>query len=131
MIYLIVGICGIFGALLRYGIGVAVVGEGLASVWATLPVNLSGSLILAAFLCYAEAAGTRLHPWVKAGFGTGFLGAFTTFSTLSMELVHFLNQGQLLYAVLYGMASLWGGLGAAWLGWSLMSRAAAVKGGVS
>ncbi|WP_438449287.1 fluoride efflux transporter CrcB [Gorillibacterium sp. sgz5001074] len=122
MVYLIVGLAGICGALLRYGIGLGVAREGLSSIWATLPINLLGSFVLAGFLCYAESAGSRLHPWVKAGFGTGFLGAFTTFSTFSMETVRLLTAGQAGYAVLYVLASLWGGLAAAWLGWKAVSR---------
>lgn len=129
MVYWIVGAAGVCGALLRYGIGIAVVQDGGSSIWATLPINLSGSLVLAGFLCYAEAAGERLHPWIKAGIGTGFLGAFTTFSTLSMELVRLLDAGRIYAAGLYGMGSLWGGLAAAWLGWTMVNRFLASRSG--
>jgi fluoride exporter len=118
MIYLIVGLAGVFGALARYGIGFLVVHDGVSSIWATLPINLCGCFILAAFNQYTESIRPHTHPWVKAGFGTGFLGAFTTFSTFSLEMVHFLLSSQWEYAVLYFLVSLWGGLAAAGLGFA-------------
>lgn len=122
MIYIIVGAAGILGALLRYGIGLLVVQAGLDTVWGTLPINWAGSFILAGFLCYAETSRRGVHPWVKAGFGTGFLGAFTTFSTFSMETVRMLQDGAYGGAVLYITASLVGGLAFAWLGWTISKR---------
>lgn len=118
MIYMVVGIAGVFGALSRYGIGLAVANVwGLSSIAATLPINLAGSLLLGWFFTYAGIAGT-IPPWFRAGFGTGFIGAFTTFSTFSMETVLLIEHGLWLKAGLYIFSSLWGGLLAAWAGQS-------------
>lgn len=122
MIYLIVGIAGVFGALSRYGIGLAVSNLwGLSSIAATLPINLAGSFVLGWLLTYAGITG-NMHPWIRIGFGTGFIGAFTTFSTFSMETVLLLEHGLWLKAFLYIFCSLWGGLLAAWGGNRLAYR---------
>lgn len=120
MVYLIIGLAGVCGALLRYAAGLLVLHAGLASVWATLPVNLTGCFLLGAFTSYQENMHPSLHLWIKAGIGTGFLGAFTTFSTFSLESVNLLINGMVLPAALYVLASLTGGLAAAWLGWSFV-----------
>lgn len=122
MVYLIIGLAGVCGALLRYMAGLLVTHAGLASVWATLPVNLSGCFLLGAFNCYGETVRPELHPWIKAAIGTGFLGAYTTFSTFSLESMNLLRSGQYMPASLYFLASLWGGLAAAWVGWSIVTR---------
>jgi fluoride exporter len=122
MIYFIIGLAGICGALLRYGIGLLVIQAGLLTLWATLPVNLTGSFMLGAFACYSETIQPKLHPWIKAGVATGFLGAFTTFSTFSLESMNLLRSAQYLPAALYIIISLWGGLGSAWAGWAVITR---------
>lgn len=122
MIYLIVGAAGICGAILRYAIGLWVVHAGLHPIWATLPINLAGSLILGAFTAYGTVRNPGLHPWVKAGFGTGFIGAFTTFSTFSVELMRLLQNGRLLDAALYLLVSLTGGFLFVWVGWTLLDN---------
>jgi fluoride exporter len=120
MIYFIVGLAGICGALLRYGIGSYVVESGVISIWATLPINVAGCLILGAFTAYHTQINLKLHPWIKAGFGTGFVGSFTTFSTFSVESYKLLQAHSYGVAACYVLLSLWGGLGGAWLGWKAL-----------
>lgn len=57
----------------------------------TVVVNLGGTLALA-LLVVAEAAGAVSDRWVVV-VGTGFLGAFTTFSTWMVESVHLGREG--------------------------------------
>lgn len=122
MIYLIVGLAGVLGALLRYGVGL-----GFAACWqtppflATLAINLTGCAILGWFNGFLEGR-PRLHPWWKAGFGTGFVGSYTTFSTFSYEMFTLLRSGAYGNACLYGMGSLCGGLLMAWVGYRSAAR---------
>ena len=52
--------------------------------WGTFIVNVSGSFLLGLFV---TLLGERfaVAPWVRASLTIGFLGAYTTFSTLSLE----------------------------------------------
>lgn len=119
MVYMIVGLAGVMGALLRYGVGLL-----FAAWWqtppslATLAINLSGCALLGWFWRLMERH-PRMHPWWKAGFGTGFVGSYTTFSTFSYETFTLLHDGSYGSAFLYCMASLWGGLFMAWIGYRI------------
>ena len=83
-----IGLGGAIGAALR-----AMVGKWIPSVefpWATLLVNVSGSLLLAATLSSMPADS----DFVKAIAGAGFCGAFTTFSTFILEVVILYREGK-------------------------------------
>jgi CrcB protein len=122
MVYVIVGMAGVLGAWLRYAIG-SFVHEGwsLSFPLGTLLINWLGCLLLGWFL-------TRVNqflpapPWLRAGFGSGFIGSFTTFSTFSYETVNLLHKGFWALAVSYVLLSLWGGLLMAWGGRWIATR---------
>ncbi|KGN30907.1 hypothetical protein N802_05785 [Knoellia sinensis KCTC 19936] len=79
----------------------------------TLTVNVLGSLILG-LLVGAAVDGS----WM-ALLGTGFCGAFTTFSTLALELQDAVTDDRQQHAVVNVVLHLVLGVGAAWLGWWL------------
>lgn len=81
---LLVGLGGVFGASARYGVGTRLPGPR-----ATLVVNVLGSVALGAVV----AAGASGRPALVAG--TGFCGAFTTFSSFAVEVVDRLERGDL------------------------------------
>lgn len=98
------------------GGAVGAVGRALAGELLPLPgpattllVNVTGALALGALLARVRS------PIVRAGLGTGVLGAWTTFSTLAVELVDLLGTDPVL-AVGYAAASLVGGVAGARLG---------------
>jgi CrcB protein len=117
-----VGLFGVVGALLRYGTGIAVQGW-----WAqpfplgTLLVNYAGCLVLGWYSAWASAQ-PRLPAWVRVGFGTGFVGSFTTFSTFSVETVALFQAHREALGLLYVALSFAGGLAFAWAGTSLSER---------
>jgi len=114
-----VGLFGMLGACLRYTIGLAAV-QWLTSPfpWGTLIINLLGSLILGWFTAWI-AARPSFPAWLRLGFGTGFVGAFTTFSTFSMETVLLMQQDRIGLAGCYVIISILGGLACAGLGFLL------------
>jgi CrcB protein len=83
---LVIAAGGALGALSRYGLGVLVAERLGSTVLATFAVNISGALALGVFIGLMEgrwSAPGLAHPAVAVG----FLGAYTTFSTLMLETV--------------------------------------------
>jgi CrcB protein len=95
---LIVGAGGFFGAISRYL--VARLTSGLLGSFplGTLLVNVSGSFLIALIL-YSASFGTYLISPEFRNFATiGFIGAFTTMSTLAYETFHFTELSDYLMA---------------------------------
>ena len=79
-----IGVAGALGALARYGLEGWVSRRAGSFPWGTFVVNVSGSFLLGLLV---TLLGERfaVAPWVRASLIIGFLGAYTTFSTLSLE----------------------------------------------
>jgi len=79
-----IGAAGALGALARYGLDGWVSRRAASFPWGTFVVNVSGSFLLGLLV---TLLGERfaVAPWVRASLTIGFLGAYTTFSTLSLE----------------------------------------------
>ncbi len=107
MIYLFVGIAGSLGAILRYLIGISLFTHS-SFPYATLCINLIGSFLLA-WLTTRFFKRTSLSPVMKTAIATGFVGSFTTFSTLSVETVQLFQTGAIGLGVLYVTISMIGG----------------------
>jgi CrcB protein len=110
-----VGVAGAAGAVTRYAIGRAV--GSTRWPWVTLSVNLSGSFLLAVLL--TVAMHRRVPAGLAAAAGAGFLGAYTTFSTLEWEAFLLGREGRTAAAVTYVAVSVGGGLAAAVLGYGV------------
>ena len=106
-----VGVAGVIGALLRYFAGMFVHMWAIAGVFplGTLLVNVVGCLALG---WLAEFVGQKpsMPDWFRVGLGTGLIGSFTTFSTFSVEMVELVESGHWIFAILYIVSSLVGGL---------------------
>ncbi|WP_370224837.1 CrcB family protein [Cytobacillus sp.] len=118
MVYLWVGAAGFLGASLRYSTGVFLFHENAVFPFATLTVNLLGSFLLA-WLMTGMLVRFSLPAHLKTALGTGFVGSFTTFSTLSVETVTLFLDGKTALAVLYIAASIFGGLWMSRLGFQV------------
>ena len=109
---------GAFGATARYLVSLYVPkADGLP--WPTLSVNLLGAFLLGLLLERIVISGPD-HGWhrlARLHFGTGFLGAFTTYSSFAVETVLLAHDGRLGIAVAYLVVTLFGGvvLSAAWI----------------
>ncbi|MEP7192470.1 MAG: fluoride efflux transporter CrcB, partial [Actinomycetota bacterium] len=82
--------------------------------WGTFAVNVTGSLILGLITGAVTAGGAS--PQVQLAVGTGFCGALTTYSTFSYETLRLLEGDARLFAAANVVASIVGGVGAAFLG---------------
>lgn len=116
MTYWLVGIGGMAGAMLRYGIGLAVpAAVGSAFPYAILTINWSGSFLLV-LLLQVTASGGRINERLRLMLGTGFLGGYTTFSAFSYDTFRYLQEAKWMLAGGYAGATFAGGLLFAWLG---------------
>lgn len=94
---------GALGSVARYLLGAGVGGRAPGFPWATLAINVSGSLLLA-FLA-AVLVAPAAPPALRAGLTTGFCGGYTTFSTFSHETLALVEQGSHARAAAYVAAS--------------------------
>ncbi|WP_159820130.1 fluoride efflux transporter CrcB [Colwellia sp. 20A7] len=97
-LYAFVALGGACGASLRFYISQLVLnwlGKGFP--FATLMVNITGSFIMGLLyqLIEHEILDINVH---RTLIGIGFLGAFTTFSTFSLDSLLLIQQGDLLKA---------------------------------
>lgn len=107
---------GAIGASLRWGLGTWMVGRtGPGFPWHTMLINISGAFLLGVLVALSLEKGV-IGSDLRLFLGTGLLGGFTTFSTLSYESIALMQDG--LWAA--GLANMFGsgiaGLVAAWLG---------------
>lgn len=109
-----VAIGGFLGGITRYELSVLLGDDGI------LYANLIGSFLLA-FITYYFIERGLLAAWLNAGIGTGFIGAFTTFSSLATTIVKLESQG-VIVSICYFLVSSLGGLTLALLGFMLARK---------
>jgi fluoride exporter len=112
---------GMIGATLRYKLATLIHVPAGGFPWATFWTNVSGSFVLGFLLVMLIE---RFPPtrYARAFAGTGVLGAYTTFSTFSVETDVLVKDGHTGVAVAYVVASLVVGLAAVWAGVWLSRR---------
>ncbi|MFD2670248.1 fluoride efflux transporter CrcB [Marinicrinis sediminis] len=107
-----VAVGGFWGAMARYFVSQSMAKRFPKGIpYGTLSVNLIGSF------CLGWLLGSVGHEGWIAGAGTGFLGAFTTFSTLYAELVQMIMKQQWVRFLLYTVITYSLGIGLAYLGY--------------
>lgn len=113
---LLVALGGGIGAWLRFAIGRLI---GLSAFpWATLSVNLIGSLAMGLLAGWLARHGQGGESW-RLLLGVGLMGGFTTFSAFSLELVAMIQRGDAATAALYAAGSVIGGIAGLYAGLAL------------
>lgn len=109
-------VAGALGALARYGL------EGLISrrfpglfPWGTLVVNVTGSFLLGLLFALLTEHLT-VAAWLRTALMIGFVGAYTTFSTFTLETFRLLEDRAYLLAGGYASASFFLGIAAVYGG---------------
>jgi CrcB protein len=107
---------GAAGALFRFWVSSGVyqlLGRGFP--YGTLAVNVLGSLVMG-FLYVLFLERLSASPELRGALLIGFLGAFTTFSTFSIETLNLIEQAELLKAGLNAVLSVCICILACWFG---------------
>ena len=105
---------GCLGGLARYATVRAWPVHAGAFPWPTLAVNLTGALLLAVLLVFAGQVWQSRYA--RPLLGTGFCGAFTTFSSVVVDSDRLFARGTPGLALGYLVASFLGGLVVAFAG---------------
>jgi len=102
-------VAGSLGAAARYGLDGFVAGRvGTGFPWGTFAVNMTGSFALG--LVYSLLLERlTVDPSMRLAITTGFIGSYTTFSTLSLETVRLVQNGYWVGAVANSFGSIVGG----------------------
>jgi len=110
-----VGLAGAFGAVARYILG-RFVAERVTSQYpiGTFLINVTGAFVIGLF--FALVAHKLMSPTLQLVLATGFLGGYTTFSTMSWEGTQLARGGSTRSSIIYLGGSMLVGLLAAFLG---------------
>ena len=106
-LFLLVFLGGGIGACLRHAVNLLVPRiAGLNFPWATLTVNVTGSLLmglLAGYLAFRGGGGLTQHA--RLFLATGVLGGYTTFSAFSLDTALLFERGAAGQAAAYMLGS--------------------------
>jgi fluoride exporter len=115
---------GCAGGAARYGMDVTWPAGPGDFPWTIFAINTSGAFVLA--LVIVAAADVVPSRYLRPLAGTGFCGAFTTFSSIAVTVDELVAHGHQALAAAYLTASIGAGLAAGWLG---LAAGRAVAGG--
>ena len=110
------GSCGLVGVFARYGLNSFAVNIlGFEFPAATIVINILGSFLIGlTFVAGSEAL--VISEDMRIVLMAGLLGGFTTFSAFSLEAVGLFTAGRYVFAGLYVLLSIGGGISATLLG---------------
>ncbi|MCM3785594.1 fluoride efflux transporter CrcB [Neobacillus mesonae] len=110
-----VGVGGFLGTISRYGIQHLFGPVETVFPLAVWLINIAGCFFLGWFFTVTPTKW-EIKPELRLLIGTGFTGAFTTFSSFSVDFVHLISIGELVLALLYVVLSIVIGLLMSYIG---------------
>jgi len=115
-IYLYIAAGGAFGAVARFFLSTWVYNRTQQNFpYGTFLVNLVGCFLLGLFYTIFLQK-SAVNPQIRSMITVGFLGAFTTFSTFSLETLNIIKEGNIGIGLLYVGSSIFLGILFVWLG---------------
>lgn len=101
MLYLYISIGGALGAFFRYTLSVFITSFfGKSFPYDTIFINILGSFFIGFFLVYIKNS-MIYSPELKSFFVIGLLGAFTTFSTFTFDIITFIENFDFINCFIY------------------------------
>ncbi|MCY9694184.1 fluoride efflux transporter CrcB [Paenibacillus alginolyticus] len=107
VVALVIG--GFIGTILRYATGDFIPPLPNGFPLGILIINFLGCFLLGWFFT-VTLERWNIRPAIRLGLGTGVIGAFTTFSTFSVQTVDLMQHGHFFVAALYVLLSIIGGI---------------------
>src|SRR5829696_4712426 len=94
--FVLVGIGGAVGSMMRHGVGVAVarISPSRVTPYATMTVNLAGCLAIGVLAGLVASQRLAMAPPVRAFLFVGVLGGFTTFSSFGLDTFTLASGGR-------------------------------------
>ncbi len=118
---MLVGVAAAFGAWLRWLITYFLTIVDPTLPHGTLVVNLIGGLFIGISFAAIQSTSIDVSEEIKLILNVGFLGAFTTFSTYSMELLNLFLKGEIALGIFFGALNVMGALLFCFIGWYLFN----------
>ena len=119
--FMLVGVAAAFGAWLRWLITYFLTIVDPSLPHGTLVVNLIGGLFIGISFAAIQSTSIDVSEEIELILNVGFLGAFTTFSTYSMELLNLFLKGEIALGIFFGALNVMGALLFCFIGWYLFN----------
>lgn len=100
----VIAIGGALGALIRYGVGLAIAHKPGEFAWSTFVINVTGCLIMGCFMVIITEAFVA-HRLLRPFFGVGVLGGYTTFSSYVVDAIQQIVAGDYRAALFYSVGT--------------------------
>jgi CrcB protein len=113
---------GVAGALLRVWLSRQFAALPTQWPWATFAINISGAFALG-YLATRLQERLPQSTYRRPLLGTGFCGAYTTFSTMQVEALGMIEHGRYGMAAGYALSSICAGYLAVWVATATVRRA--------
>ena len=114
--YLLVGIGGALGAMLRYGAQAAIGSLPNGFPASTFLINIVGSIAMGVLIGVLAKTTPQFQNEIRLFVAVGIFGGFTTFSSFSLDAITLVERGDFLLASAYIVGSVLLALAGLWLG---------------
>ncbi|WP_055049157.1 fluoride efflux transporter CrcB [Devosia sp. A16] len=114
--YLLVGIGGALGALLRFGAQNSIGSLSNGFPIATLLINIVGSIAMGVLVGVLAKTTPQYQNEIRLFVAVGIFGGFTTFSSFSLDAIVLIERGDILLAAVYIVGSVLLSLAGLWMG---------------